>query len=64
MNALRRTVSLLTAAARNPRYFVLGVIEFRQGFTTHVETDSQIAAYDWGREFAHVVTLRRFDWEA
>jgi hypothetical protein len=37
---------------------ILGMREFRQSFTTHLEDDYW---YECGREFAHVVTLRRFE---
>jgi hypothetical protein len=39
--------------------FVLGFIEFRSNFTTNC--DGQENAYDWGREIAHRMTLRRFE---
>ena len=42
------------------RAFILGIIEFRSDITTHFD-ESLIEAYDTGREFAHVVTLRYFD---
>lgn len=38
--------------------FVLGVREYRLMVTSHVpEAD----AYDWGREWAHRVTFRKFE---
>lgn len=40
--------------------FVRGVVEFRNVVTTHYAPE-HIEAYDRGREFAHRVTLRRFD---
>lgn len=40
--------------------FLHGVIEFRRGVTTHYG-DDLIEAYDWGREIAHRLTLRRFE---
>lgn len=48
------------AACRSPRFFALGAWEFRRSFTTHVD-GVQADAYDWGREFAHAVTGRRWD---
>lgn len=38
--------------------FLLGVYEFRRSFTSRVENET---AYDWGRELAHIVTLRRYE---
>lgn len=40
--------------------FLLGVWEFRSSFTTHVGM-SYIDAYDWGREWAHRLTFRRYE---
>jgi hypothetical protein len=45
------------------RAFVLGLYEFRRMFTTSFDTDREYEAYDWGREIAHRVTLRRWDYE-
>jgi hypothetical protein len=42
------------------RAFLLGMREFRLDFTTHMPED-RIDAYDWGREWAHRLTLRRFE---
>jgi len=42
------------------RAFLLGVREFRRDLTTHFGEDL-IEVYDRGREFAHKVTLRRWD---
>lgn len=47
--------------------FLNGMREFRLSMTTnydHVETDegdALQAAYDWGREWAHRLTFRRYD---
>ena len=38
--------------------FLLGVFEFRDSVTTSVRHN---LAYEWGREFSHVVTLRKWD---
>ena len=38
--------------------FLLGVKEFRLTYTSHPE---YFNAYEWGREWAHRVTLRRFE---
>jgi hypothetical protein len=40
-------------------YFVLGIREFRQSFTSN--PGDYTLAYDWGREWAHRLTFRRFD---
>ena len=47
------------------RAFLLGVREFRLSFTTSYDNEALLEAYDWGREVAHRVTLRRYDdcWE-
>lgn len=42
------------------RAFLLGVWEFRSGVTTHFD-DDLIETYDWGREWAHRLTFRRFE---
>lgn len=39
--------------------FLLGMREFRSDFTTHCEGEEE--AYEWGREIAHRLTLRRFE---
>jgi len=38
--------------------FMLGMREFRSDFTTNC---LEAAAYDWGREVAHRLTLRQFE---
>ena len=38
--------------------FLLGMREFRQSVTTRCDNDW---AYEWGREWAHRLTLRRFE---
>jgi len=38
--------------------FLLGIFEFRRGFTTRT---SYPAAYDYGRELAHRLTMRHFE---
>jgi hypothetical protein len=40
--------------------FLLGVVEFRQTITTHFD-HPLINDYDWGREWAHRLTLRAFE---
>lgn len=43
------------------RAFILGMAEFRSSFTTHYEDLDLLEAYDLGREWAHRITLRRFE---
>lgn len=42
------------------RIFLLGVREFRSDATTHFDYPD-IETYDWGREWAHRITFRRYD---
>ena len=42
------------------RYFILGALEFRRSATT-APADNFLPAYEWGRECAHRLTLRRFE---
>lgn len=41
--------------------FWRGVREFRSDMTTHYDDYDLLLAYDWGREWAHRVTFRRFE---
>jgi hypothetical protein len=41
--------------------FILGMIEFRNECTTHFG-DDLIETYDAGRDFAHRITFRKFDY--
>lgn len=41
--------------------FLRGMREFRLGTTTHYTCPRLANAYDWGREWAHRLTARRFD---
>jgi hypothetical protein len=43
------------------RAFINGVREFRSDVTTHYEDYDLLCSYDWGREWAHRVTFRRWD---
>lgn len=43
------------------RAFVLGMREFRLTCTTHIADDDLREVYDLGREWAHRLTLRRFE---
>jgi hypothetical protein len=43
------------------RAFLLGIAEFRLSFTAYYADQRLARAYDHGREFAHRITLRRFD---
>lgn len=40
--------------------FLLGIREFKMSQTTHFGPEL-INVYDWGREIAHRLTLRRFE---
>lgn len=40
--------------------FILGVAEFRSDFTTRCDERHQ-EAYEWGREWMHRLTFRRYD---
>lgn len=42
--------------------FLLGVREFRSSFTTHFADYTLQLAYDSGREWAHRLTFRHFDY--
>lgn len=42
------------------RAFLYGMWEFRSDFTTNFDPDLQ-EDYDWGREWAHRLTFRRFE---
>jgi len=41
--------------------FIEGVREFRSDMTTHYEDVALLEAYDLGREWAHRLTMRRYD---
>lgn len=43
------------------RAFALGVWEFRSDLTLSFDDCDLDYAYDWGREWAHRVTLRHWD---
>jgi hypothetical protein len=43
------------------RAFLLGMYEFRRDFTTHFDDYDLLLAYDSGRDWAHALTLRRYD---
>jgi glycine cleavage system pyridoxal-binding protein P len=45
---------------RAMRAFLLGVLEFRETYTTSMPGDL-IETYDRGREWAHRLTLRRYE---
>ena len=42
--------------------FIMGMIEFRSDVTLSYEDSPSIAAYDWGREWMHRLTFRRYDY--
>ena len=41
-------------------YFLLGMRQFRSAWTTSPPDDCR-NAYEWGREIAHRLTMRRFE---
>jgi hypothetical protein len=41
--------------------FLLGMKEFRLSCTANLDDEGFQSEYDWGREWAHRLTLRRFD---
>lgn len=41
--------------------FLLGIWEFRSDCTTHQDEKTE-NFYDWGREIAHRITFRKFDY--
>jgi hypothetical protein len=41
--------------------FLHGVREFRLSLTRHYDDCASAEAYDWGREWAHRVTFRRYE---
>lgn len=43
------------------RAFFRGMKEFRSSFTFSYVNASLSEAYDWGREWAHRLTFRRFE---
>jgi len=43
------------------RAFIQGVVQFRYAFTSRYTSYRLSRAFDAGREFAHFVTLRRFE---
>lgn len=41
--------------------YLLGMYEFRRGFTTHLPSRKERNAYDRGRERMHRMTFRRYE---
>ena len=41
--------------------FMLGVAEFRSDYTARYHDLAVLEAYEWGREWAHRLTFRRFE---
>ena len=48
---------------RKVRAFINGVREFRNDVTMHYRSYDLMLSYDWGREWAHRLTFRRYDWK-
>lgn len=51
----------MSIATNYVKAFLNGVREFRLSWTTSYDDYSTLVAYDWGREIAHRITLRRFE---
>jgi hypothetical protein len=51
----------MKALIKKLQAFALGAWEFRLNCTTHFADNAMQGAYDWGRELAHRLTLRRFE---
>ena len=51
---------LMEVDMRTIKAFINGMREFKLSCTTHYD-GRLLQAYDWGRELAHRVTLRRYD---
>lgn len=41
--------------------FINGMREYRLTYTTHYENYYHMCAYDYGREWAHRLTFRRYE---
>lgn len=41
--------------------FIRGAAEFRSDATWGCDDENLMVAYDWGREWAHRATFRRYD---
>ena len=46
---------------QNMKAFLLGMWEFRRSWTTRLVDLKTEVCYDWGREWAHRLTLRQFE---
>lgn len=51
----------LIYALRNPKITLLGAREFRSSLGMSYDSHARCEAYDFGREMAHRVTMRRFE---
>jgi hypothetical protein len=45
---------------KNIKVFILGMLEFNQSVTSNVP-DNMMEIYEYGRDFMHRLTLRKFD---
>jgi hypothetical protein len=41
--------------------FLNGIFEFKSSFTTHYEDYGLLISYEKGRDFAHVITFRKYE---
>lgn len=58
---LQHLLYVISNAVRAPRIAWLGAREFRLSSTPHFAHDDDLEAYDSGRELAHILTFRHFD---
>ncbi len=54
---MKRLFKAIAALFGSPLEFLRGAYEFRRGFTESGAGNG----YEWGREAAHVLTLRRYE---
>ena len=58
---IRQIAPVKPSNLRKIKAFVNGVAEFRCNVTTGYDDADEFNAYEWGREIAHRITLRRYD---
>lgn len=59
---MKHIIRCAASAVRHPMTALLGAREFRGGVGMSYDNYARSEAYDAGRELAHVVTFRRWDW--
>lgn len=55
-------IACIRQGLRHPLAMLEGVKTFRSDFTKHYDDWDVLESHDCGRELAHIVTLRRYDW--